>query len=95
MYSSVDSVSNEIKKDCCQCTLRCYTKKKYSAFLNLTSLTVARFLLRVKEFQPFNTDLKHDLSNDNSSNVLNWLSCSIKYMQKTYSTLHLYKVRVD
>lgn len=46
-------------------------KKKYSVFFNLPSFTVAIFVLLVKEFHPFNTDLKHDLSNDNSPNVLN------------------------
>lgn len=75
LYLLVCSVSNNIKKKLSMhlssVTLRCYTKKKYSVFFNLPSFTVAIFVLLVKEFHPFNTDLKHDLSNDNSPNVLN------------------------
>lgn len=63
-------ISDEIKKKYWQCILARYTKT-YSIFLKLPSLTVAIFVLLVKELYPFNTDLKHDLSNDNSPNGLN------------------------
>lgn len=74
LYLLVCSVSNNIKKivDASKLgNIKMLHTKKYSVFFNLPSFTVAIFVLLVKEFHPFNTDLKHDLSNDNSPNVLN------------------------